>query len=98
MAYFKVVFQYLNEKTVISGLKINISGQIMYLTCTYTCHPDCGTSITQTTVNDDNDDDDDDNNNNNNNNNNNSVALVSERTIPTERQPLVGQVSANFCR
>jgi hypothetical protein len=26
----------------------------------------------------------------------NSVALVRERTIPTERQPLVGEVSANF--
>jgi hypothetical protein len=25
------------------------------------------------------------------------VAWVSERTIPTERQPLVGEVSANFC-
>jgi hypothetical protein len=36
--------------------------------------------------------------NNNNNNNNNSVALVRERTIPTERQPLVGEVSANFLR
>ena len=41
------------------------------------------------------------NNNNNNNNNNklklNSVALVRERTIPTERPPPVGEVSANFC-
>jgi hypothetical protein len=37
-------------------------------------------------------------NNNNNNNNNNSVVLVCERTIPTERRPLVGEVSANFCR
>jgi hypothetical protein len=27
----------------------------------------------------------------------NSVALVRELTIPTERQPLVGEVSANFC-
>jgi hypothetical protein len=27
----------------------------------------------------------------------NSVALVSKRTIPTERTPLVGEVSANFC-
>jgi hypothetical protein len=27
----------------------------------------------------------------------NSVAWVRERTIPTERQPLVGEVSANFC-
>jgi hypothetical protein len=27
----------------------------------------------------------------------NSVALVRERTIPTERLPLVGEVSANFC-
>jgi hypothetical protein len=27
---------------------------------------------------------------------NNSVALVRERTIPTERPPLVGEVSANF--
>jgi hypothetical protein len=27
----------------------------------------------------------------------NSVALVSKRTIPTERPPLVGVVSANFC-
>jgi hypothetical protein len=32
-----------------------------------------------------------------NNNNNNSVALVRERTIPTERPPLVGEVNANFC-
>jgi hypothetical protein len=30
-------------------------------------------------------------------NDNNSVALVRERTIPTERQPLDGKVSANFC-
>jgi hypothetical protein len=30
--------------------------------------------------------------------NNNSVTLVRERTIPTERQPLVGEVSANFCK
>ena len=29
--------------------------------------------------------------------NKNSVALVRERTIPTERPPLVGEVSANFC-
>jgi hypothetical protein len=29
--------------------------------------------------------------------NNNSVALVRERTIPTERPPLVGEVTANFC-
>jgi hypothetical protein len=27
----------------------------------------------------------------------NSMALVRERTIPTERPPLVGEVSANFC-
>jgi hypothetical protein len=27
----------------------------------------------------------------------NSVALVRERTIPTEWPPLVGEVSANFC-
>jgi hypothetical protein len=27
----------------------------------------------------------------------NSVAWVRERTIPTERPPLVGEVSANFC-
>jgi hypothetical protein len=27
---------------------------------------------------------------------NNSVALVRERTTPTERPPLVGEVSANF--
>jgi hypothetical protein len=27
----------------------------------------------------------------------NSVALVRERTIPTERAPLVGEVTANFC-
>jgi hypothetical protein len=33
---------------------------------------------------------------NNNNNSNNSVAVVSERTIPTEWPPLVGEVSANF--
>jgi hypothetical protein len=32
----------------------------------------------------------------NNNNNNNSVALVRERTIPTERPPLVGEVSAKI--
>jgi hypothetical protein len=35
--------------------------------------------------------------NNNNNDNDNSVVLVRERTIPTERPPLVGDVSANFC-
>jgi len=28
----------------------------------------------------------------------NSVALVRTRTIPTERPPPVGEVSANFCR
>jgi hypothetical protein len=28
----------------------------------------------------------------------NFVAIVRERTIPTERKPLVGEVSANFCR
>jgi cell division protein FtsI/penicillin-binding protein 2 len=38
------------------------------------------------------------NNNNNNNNDNNSVALIHERTISTERQPLVGEVSANVLR
>jgi hypothetical protein len=27
----------------------------------------------------------------------NSVALVRERTIPTERPPLIGEVSADFC-
>jgi hypothetical protein len=27
----------------------------------------------------------------------NSVALVRERTIPTEQPPLIGEVSANFC-
>ena len=27
----------------------------------------------------------------------NSVALVRTRTIPTERPPPVGEVSANFC-
>jgi hypothetical protein len=27
----------------------------------------------------------------------NSVVLVRERTIPTERPPLVGEVSANVC-
>jgi hypothetical protein len=27
----------------------------------------------------------------------NPVALVRERTIPTQRPPLVGEVSANFC-
>jgi hypothetical protein len=27
----------------------------------------------------------------------NSVTLVRKRTIPTERPPLVGEVSANFC-
>jgi len=40
--------------------------------------------------------------NNNNNNNNktklNSVALVRERTMPTERPPPGGEVSANFLR
>jgi hypothetical protein len=30
--------------------------------------------------------------------NNNSVALVCERIIPTERPPLVGEVSVNVCR
>jgi hypothetical protein len=39
--------------------------------------------------------------NNNNkkkkNYNNNSTALVREQTIPTERPPLVGEVSAYFC-
>jgi hypothetical protein len=34
--------------------------------------------------------------NNNNNNNNNSKALVRERTMPIERPPLVGEVSANL--
>jgi hypothetical protein len=34
--------------------------------------------------------------NNNNNNNNNSVALVRERTVPTERPQFDGEVSANF--
>jgi hypothetical protein len=33
-----------------------------------------------------------------NNNNNNSMPLVRERTIPSERTPLVGEVSANFLR
>jgi hypothetical protein len=28
----------------------------------------------------------------------NSVALVRKRTTPTERPPVVGEVSANFCR
>jgi hypothetical protein len=38
-------------------------------------------------------------NNNNNNNNNNSVALVRERTIPTERPPLVSEVlRIEWCR
>jgi hypothetical protein len=37
-------------------------------------------------------------NNNNNNNNKNSVARVRERTIPTERPPLVGEVSVKFLR
>jgi hypothetical protein len=27
----------------------------------------------------------------------NSVALVLDRTIPTERPPLVDEISANFC-
>jgi hypothetical protein len=27
----------------------------------------------------------------------NSVALIRERTMPIERPPLVGEVSANFC-
>ena len=31
------------------------------------------------------------------NNKLNSVALVREQTIPTERPPPVGEVSANFC-
>jgi hypothetical protein len=31
------------------------------------------------------------------NNYNNSVALVCDWTIPTERPPLAGEVSANFC-
>jgi hypothetical protein len=29
---------------------------------------------------------------------NNSVALVRERTIPTERPPFVGEINANFYR
>jgi hypothetical protein len=29
--------------------------------------------------------------------NSNSVTLVRERTIPIERPPLVGEVSANYC-
>jgi hypothetical protein len=33
---------------------------------------------------------------NNNNNNNNSVALVRERIIPTDRPPIVSEVSAKF--
>jgi hypothetical protein len=36
-------------------------------------------------------------NNSNNNNNNNSVASVRERTVQTERPPLVGEDSPNFC-
>jgi hypothetical protein len=28
---------------------------------------------------------------------NDSVALVCERTIPKERPPFVGEISANFC-
>jgi hypothetical protein len=28
----------------------------------------------------------------------NSVALIRERITPTERPPLVGEISANFCR
>jgi hypothetical protein len=28
----------------------------------------------------------------------NSVVLARKQTIPTERPPLVGEVSANFCR
>jgi hypothetical protein len=36
------------------------------------------------------------NNNNNNNNNDNFVAVVGERTVPTERPLLVAEVSANF--
>jgi hypothetical protein len=34
--------------------------------------------------------------NNNKTNKINSVVLVRKRTIPTERPPLVGEVSANF--
>jgi hypothetical protein len=37
-------------------------------------------------------------NNNNNNNNNNPVAIVREQTITTERPPLLGEFTANFCR
>jgi hypothetical protein len=37
------------------------------------------------------------NTHNNNNNNTNSFALAHELTIPTERPPIVGEVSANFC-
>jgi hypothetical protein len=33
--------------------------------------------------------------NNNNNNSNNAVSLVHERSIPTERPPLISEVSAN---
>jgi hypothetical protein len=28
----------------------------------------------------------------------NTVAVVCKRTLPTERPPLVGEVSANLCR
>jgi hypothetical protein len=34
--------------------------------------------------------------NNNYKKKNNSLALIRERTIPTERPPLVGEISANF--
>jgi hypothetical protein len=37
------------------------------------------------------------NKNKNNNSNENSVVWVRERTIQTERPPLVGEVIANFC-
>jgi hypothetical protein len=37
------------------------------------------------------------NNTNNNNNNNKSVVLVRERTISTERPPIVREVCTNFC-
>jgi hypothetical protein len=39
----------------------------------------------------------DDDNNNNNNINNSFVALIRNRTMPIERQPLIGEIGANFC-
>jgi hypothetical protein len=56
-----------------------------------------GTSDSNNNNNNNNNKNNNNNNNNHTNNNNNSVDLVRKRTLPTERQQLVGEVSANVC-